>query len=166
MKLTKSKSSEWRTPKWLFDKMNARFQFKLDGYASKRNALCKAFISKKTGFQNVGTQDIVDTGSVWCNPPYDQETLERATTTLVDCMHNARARVVVFRGVLLCPAKTDQAWWHYACMSATEIIFIKGRLTFSNAKCTAQQSHAVFVFDSLYPRAQKISFVEKPCPVQ
>ena len=60
--------------------------------------------------------------------------------------------------VFLIPSRTDTRWWHDYCMKATEIRFIKGRLTFEGAKYNAPFPSAVIVFrkDSIPPKQNKI----------
>ena len=41
-----SSSTEWRTPKWLFDKLHEEFLFQMDVCASPHNAMCGSYFDK------------------------------------------------------------------------------------------------------------------------
>lgn len=91
-----------RTPREIFDPLNAEFCFTLDAAASAENAKCAKFFS----LDNSGLSEPWRGERVWCNPPYS------------DCASWAlKARMEVqYKGcplaVLLMPAnRTEQAWW-------------------------------------------------------
>lgn len=163
MILKRSKTSEYRTPKWLFDMFNDRYKFDLDAAASKENALCKRYCTKESPFQSENPEAIVDCqGAIFCNPPYDVKSLDSFADFIVRCTklaYEERRHIVI---VFLVPCKTDQDWWFQACQYCTELYFIKGRLKFSDTKDAAQQSHAVFVFDSNYPYHCRVQFINQP----
>ncbi|MEK6883311.1 MAG: phage N-6-adenine-methyltransferase [Nanoarchaeota archaeon] len=119
-----SKSNEWKTPKFLFDKLNEEFNFNLDAAASKDNALCKNFFTLE---DNSLIQDW-QFGTVFCNPPYGREIGKFVKKGYEESL---RGCTVVF----LIPARTDTKWWHEYC-SKGEVRFIKGRLKFKNGNCT------------------------------
>lgn len=63
--LFSSKSSEWETPQWLFDKYDQEYHFDVDVSATKENTKCKKFFSpEQDGLKQQWT------GTVWMNPPY------------------------------------------------------------------------------------------------
>jgi hypothetical protein len=43
--LFSSNSDEWATPQWLFDMLNAEFNFTLDPSATEFNSKCKKFFT-------------------------------------------------------------------------------------------------------------------------
>ena len=45
--LLTSNSDEWTTPRWLFDRLNERFQFTIDVAATQENRLCDAWFDSK-----------------------------------------------------------------------------------------------------------------------
>lgn len=53
-----------------------------------------------------------------------------------------KGKLVVF----LIPSRTDTIAWHDYCMKADEIMFIKGRLKFGNAKNSAPFPSAIIIF--------------------
>ena len=66
--LLTSKTDEWETPQWLFDKLNAQFNFKFDVCANQNNAKCKTYFDKETdGLSQEWT------GACWMNPPYGRQ---------------------------------------------------------------------------------------------
>ena len=48
--------------------------------------------------------------------------------------------------VCLLPSRTDTAWWHDYVMEHAEVVFIRGRLKFGDAKTGAPFPSAVAVF--------------------
>jgi len=62
---------ERRTPKLLFENLEAalKIKFDLDATANKQNALCKKYINKK---QNALGIETTWDGNVYCNPPYSK----------------------------------------------------------------------------------------------
>lgn len=59
-------------------------------------------------------------GLVWCNPPYSRPApwLERMTEPVDEIIY-------------LIPAATSEGWWHdFVVPYSTEILFVKGRMTF------------------------------------
>jgi len=65
----KSESNEWETPQDLFEKLNEEFCFTLDPCATKENAKCEKYYTKK---ENGLIQDWRDE-VVFMNPPYGRE---------------------------------------------------------------------------------------------
>jgi len=129
-----SKSSEWETPQWLFDRLDSLFHFELDVCASDSTAKCQQYFSvKEDGLKQEWR------GSCWMNPPYGREIgrwVEKAYLSSLD----EGATVVC-----LLPARTDTLWWHKYC-SKGEVYFLKGRLKFSNSKTSAPFPSAIVVF--------------------
>lgn len=66
--LFSSKTYEWSTPQWLFDKLNAVHHFDLDVCASAENHKCEYYFDKS---QDGLSREWV--GTVWMNPPYGRE---------------------------------------------------------------------------------------------
>ncbi len=60
-----SASGEWSTPKDFFDKLDAEFHFTLDPCATKLNAKCKRFFTKREDGLKKPWR-----GRVFVNPPY------------------------------------------------------------------------------------------------
>lgn len=119
--LMSSKSDEWATPIELFDALHNRFIFDLDAAASDENHLCDRYYTK----ENDGLRQSWEWRRVFCNPPYSQIKLWAAK--FIEESKHARCIVA------LVPARTDTKWFQSLMASADKIVFIKGRLHFSNA---------------------------------
>lgn len=116
-----SKTPEWGTPQWLFDELNKEFNFTLDPCATKENAKCKKFYTKKEdGLKKSWNGEIV-----FCNPPYGTET-GKWVKKAWDIVDDSKGGTVV----MLIPARTDTRYFHDYIYGKAEIRFIKGRLKF------------------------------------
>jgi phage N-6-adenine-methyltransferase len=96
-------TDDWATPRDLFDKLNAVYQFDQDVAASSTNHLCDEWLGldhpeqhKRDGLTGAWM------GHVFCNPPYG-----RGIANWV-----ARASQHPDLVVLLLPARTDTRWFH------------------------------------------------------
>lgn len=126
-------TDEWPTPQWLFEALNREFGFTLDPCSSVENAKCKKHYT------------IIDSGllkdwgaeTVFMNPPYSEcrKWMEKA--------YNSAGNGATV--VCLVPSRTDTVWWHRFAMRG-EIRFIKGRLTFGDAKNSAPFPSVIIVF--------------------
>ena len=135
--LFSSKSDEWATPQWLFDKLNNEFHFTLDPCATAENAKCQKYYTKA---DNGLTQEW-NNETVFCNPPYGRS----AVAWIKKCyLHSIK------RGggtaVMLIPARTDTRAFHEYIYGKAEVRFIKGRLKFGNAKNNAPFPSMVVIF--------------------
>ncbi len=129
-----SKTDEWATPQATFDALNQEFHFTLDVCATKDNAKCRYYFSRRD--DGLGQQW---RGMCWMNPPYGRE------------IHKwvAKAAHTAWKGfgtvVCLLPARTDTRWWHEYCANA-EVRFIRGRLKFGASKNSAPFPSAIVIF--------------------
>ena len=119
-----SQRGDWKTPKALYQTLDAEFHFDCDPCPPNH---------KKDGLAMVW-------GSVsYCNPPYG-----RAIGSWIEKAYSeAKLGKTV---VLLIPSRTDTKWWHKYCMKADEIRFIKGRLHFDDGPTGAPFPSAIVVF--------------------
>lgn len=109
----------WCTPKWLFDKLNAVWNFTLDAACMKETALCKKYY---TPDDNSLIQDW-SSETVWLNPPYSDL---KPWMEKVEESYNAGTTIVI-----LIPSRTDtKAFQLHAAKRCDCICFIKGRLIF------------------------------------
>ena len=114
-----SKSSEWETPKELFDELDKEFSFDLDPCCTKENAKCRLFITKEEdGLKEPWL------GNVFMNPPYGREIGKWVRKAFEE---SRRAAVVV----CLLPARTDTAWVHDYCIRG-HVRVLRGRLYFTD----------------------------------
>jgi site-specific DNA-methyltransferase (adenine-specific) len=147
--MVSSKSNEWSTPQKLFDTLNAEFHFTLDPCATKDNAKCDRFYTKKeNGLQQRWVNEVV-----FLNPPYGGNTgkwIEKA-------WYESQNGAVV---VCLIVSSTDRSYWHdYIFPYAAEIRWIRGRITFGDASSTAPFASAIVIFDNTkHNKHQKQSY--------
>ncbi len=108
-----SLTDEWETPQDLFDKLNKEFKFTIDVCATKENAKCKLFYSKKEdGLKREwGVR-------CWMNPPYG-----RVIGKWVKKAYESAQKGALV--VALLPARTDTKWFHEYIYNKAEIRFIK-----------------------------------------
>ena len=135
--MVSSKTNEWSTPQGLFDKLNEEFGFTLDPCATADNAKCQRYFTKE---QNGLTQDWSNE-VVFMNPPYGGHTGK----WLAKAWHDSLRGAVV---VCLIVSSTDRSYWHdYIFPHATEIRWLRGRITFGEANSTAPFASAIVIFD-------------------
>jgi len=134
--MVSSKSNEWETPKWLFDELNTEFGFTLDPCATKENHKVKHYYTKEDdGLSKDWGKDVV-----FMNPPYGGNTRKWIDKAL----NESRKGAVV---VCLIVSSTDRSYWHdFIFPFADQIRFIRGRITFGDAKSTAPFASAIIVF--------------------
>ena len=135
--MVSSKSNEWITPQWLFDKLNNEFNFTLDPCSNNGNAKCKKYFTiKEDGLKQDWSRDVV-----FMNPPYGGNTdrwIKKAWS------ESLKGSIVV----CLIVSSTDRSYWHnYIFPYASQIRFVRGRLKFSSADSTAPFASAVVIFD-------------------
>jgi len=130
--LHSSNRDDWETPDAFFQFLDAHFRFTLDAAASANNAKCARYLTDALRV-SWGAE------TVWLNPPYGRGIgawIRKAADAA-----DAGATVVV-----LCPARTDAAWWHEHALRAAEVHFIRGRLHFVGAESGAPFPSALLVF--------------------
>lgn len=99
-----SASEHWATPDDVYGKLNEEFQFTLDP--------CPLGGSGGLSLDWSGER-------IYCNPPYGR--------AITDWLKKASEAALA---VFLLPSRTDTRWWHEHALKATEIRFIRGRLSF------------------------------------
>lgn len=117
-------TDNWGTPKALFDKLEAEFNFVLDVCALPENAKCERFFSPDLdGLKHPWTGPKHYRESIWMNPPYGrgiEQWVEKAYCTSLSGL----------RVVALLPSRTNAPWWHEFVMKAREIRFIRKKVPF------------------------------------
>tara|TARA_R110002020_G_C15974671_1_gene747866 strand:- start:48 stop:587 length:540 start_codon:yes stop_codon:yes gene_type:complete len=158
----------WRTPKFVFDYYNERFNFTVDMAASDDNHLCNYYLTKKEDALNYATMDGVldvvgfNTGkesAVFCNPPYSN-----LMPWVAAVVEYSKAFVTPF--VMVIPADTSVKWFKLAFDNCTECHFISGRLSFINAETEKPVSgnnkgSVVFIFDPKSPVKKSVHLVDR-----
>ena len=132
--LFSSKTCEWETPAYLFEKLNHKYHFNLDVCATNDNAKCLQYYTKE---QDGLRQEW--RGVCWMNPPYGREIGKWVEKAYKSSLKGATV-------VCLLPARTDTSWWHDYCMKG-QIEFIRGRVKFGNSKHGAPFQSAIVIFE-------------------
>ena len=149
----------WRTPEFVFDYYDLRFNFWCDLAASEKNALCGEFYSAGRSAFDAKPDDWQMGGNVWCNPPYSN------TGPWVElCVRLSRETGRVF--VMLLPADTSVKWFADAMRECSECHLISGRLSFINEETGDPVSgnnkgSAVFIFDPLSPLKSQVVMIDR-----
>ena len=110
---------EWGTPQSFFDLLDAEFGFEVDVCALSANAKCRKFYSPaEDGLKQTWT------GICWMNPPYGRPIKD----WMKKALDSADAGATV---VCLVPTRTNAPWWHDYVMKASEIRFIRKKMSFT-----------------------------------
>jgi site-specific DNA-methyltransferase (adenine-specific) len=123
-----SNKDDWETPKELFDKLDKVYHFTLDPCATKGNAKCAKYYTKKDD----GLAQSWKRERVFVNPPYGR----RIGGWVRKCYKAAKVEDAIV--VALLPSRTDTLWFHGYVLNAVgeeyapyiSIKFIRGRLKF------------------------------------
>ena len=132
-----SKTDQWATPQWFFDRLNSEFKFTLDPCADEFNHKCQKYFTKEQDglFKDYSGE------VVFCNPPYGRE-IWFWVKKCFDEVYFGNCPCAV----MLIPARTDTQWFHEFIYKKAEIRFIKGRLKFGGSKNSAPFPSMVVVF--------------------
>jgi site-specific DNA-methyltransferase (adenine-specific) len=134
----KSATDEWASPKWLFILLNKLFDggFTCDPCSTDLNAKClKHYTLIDNGLLKSWANEVV-----WLNPPYGR--------MIWEWMRKAYQSVISDGATVVClvPARTDTRWWHdFVMQENNQIVFLKGRLKFGDAKNSAPFPSAIVV---------------------
>lgn len=123
----------YRTPKYVFNWLNRRFKFDLDGCANEDNALCEHYCIDEEGLCfltfNNNDYDVPEYGSIFkptsifVNPPY--------SNPLPFVKRAAELKNQGYLVVMLLPADKSTKWYQVIQEEATEVIdIIGGRINF------------------------------------
>jgi phage N-6-adenine-methyltransferase len=129
------KKDEWCTPSWLFDLLDAEFNFQVDVAATQQNSLCPGYFTKEDDALSLDTwidddldeHDRIITEGIYrfyMNPPYSGGKIGNFLK---------KAYEEYLKGALvvcLIPVNSDTGYWHDYVMKSTEIRFIKGRVNY------------------------------------
>lgn len=134
--LYSSRSEDWATPPEFFSRLDAVFHFRLDACASEKNAKCERYFTKQ---QDALPRDWFPYRSVWMNPPYGRD----IARWMKKAYNESRKGCVV---VCLVHARTDTKWWHDWVHQKAQVVFVKGRLKFGDARNSAPFPSAVVIY--------------------
>lgn len=148
----------WRTPEFIFNHYDKRFNFAHDLASSDENHYCNSHTTDADSgldFLNVEMKGFGN-GAIWCNPPYSD-----IMPWVEQCIALAWCRPVV----MLIPADTSVKWFKKAFDNCTECQFIAGRVSFVNAATGVpvngnNKGSVVFIFSPDGPM-QRVSMVDR-----
>lgn len=135
-----SKTDKWTTPDSLIKRLACSFTWDLD-VCSDDSRICHNFYTKNGLLKQWH-------GLCWMNPPYGDEIglwVKKAKLSSQDATI-----------VCLLPARTDTKWWQDNVPEASLVVFIKGRLKFSNYSNSAPFPSAFVVFGRLNQEQEAI----------
>mgnify|MGYP001606612476 CR=1 FL=1 len=157
----RSASSDWWTPRALFDALHSEFHFTLDAAADAENALCTRYIGPPESVPDdyrierlgrmgtcVGEDGLKCRWSgerVFCNPPYGGQEGQWVLKAYQEVYLYPNGADLV---VLLLPVKTGMGWFHaaiwredvHAPRKGVEVRFLKGRQAFEGPMNPAGES--------------------------
>ena len=116
-----SNTPEWATPQYVYDELNAEFNFTLDPCCTSETAKCnKYFTVKDNGLWRSWGGEIV-----FMNPPYGKEISKWMRKAYKEYKRGTTV-------VCLVPARTDTKWWHDCSMKVWPhgVRLLKGRIKF------------------------------------
>ena len=124
-----SLSPHWSTPKHVYQYLNDQYKFDFDPCPLMENNFDG--LSVEWGNRN------------FINPPYGRDIGKWIKKAYEENLNGKLC-------VLLIPSRTDARWWHDYIMKAHEIIFVKGRLKFGDAKNSAPFPSVIVVYEGRY----------------
>jgi phage N-6-adenine-methyltransferase len=140
--------TDWETPQWLFDSLNAEFHFTLDVCASSDNAKCALFNSEENPYRAKWVGHIC-----WMNPPYGKD-----VGAWVSQAHGAA--ILGATVVCLLPARSNCAWWRYVIEG--EVRFIRKKLRFVGGSSVSMFPNVIVVFRPSLAGGGRMSILEPP----
>jgi phage N-6-adenine-methyltransferase len=118
-------STEWETPRELFNFLNWLYDFTVDVCALPENAKRRRFYTPEDDGLSLPWD-----GSAWRSPPYGRETQDWTAKAEAEFRRNPMRRKIV----MLLPARTDTRRLHENVYNKARVVFLRGRLRFSGAK--------------------------------
>jgi site-specific DNA-methyltransferase (adenine-specific) len=134
--LHSSETSEWTTPRDLFDHLNSIYHFTLDPAATAENALCEKFYDEVTnGLAYPWIGEIV-----FVNPPYGRQFNKKWAQKIAE---EGRHTPVV----ALVASRTGSKWFQDNIVYADKLYFLRGRLKFGDESNSAPFDSVIAVWD-------------------
>ena len=133
-RLAAGSHTEWSTPPWFFEEIQAEFPCTLDVCATRSNAKCaRYFTPDDDGLTQDWGQAVC-----WMNPPFDRTLPAWMAKASQSAQHGATV-------VCLVPASTDSQWWQQYALRG-EIRYLPRRLKFSGSRHNAPFPCALVIF--------------------
>lgn len=134
---------EWRTPPWLFEWLDDRFDFHIDLAATPENALCSSFRTKGHSALEETWHEFDHATRGWCNPPYSN--IDPWVEKAIHEQQHGFLTVMVF------PSPNGEDRFAKVFSHASEIIDIVGRVHFLRPDGTPCNQNtrgtSVYIFD-------------------
>lgn len=142
-KTPKEDRDEWRTPPWLFEWLDDRFDFHIDLAATRENTRCSQFYAKEHDALSIKWHIIDNATKGFCNPPYSN-----IDPWLDKAIHEQRHG---FLTVMVFPSPNGEDRFGQVFSHASEIIDIVGRVHFLRPDGTECKQNtrgtSVYIFD-------------------
>lgn len=123
-----TRREDWCTPDWLFNKLDAIFDFKIDLAANGENTKCGLYVNDFFGcYLNSSIKNDYSQVWKWCNPPYNR-----------DISYWVNSLLSLTRIVVLLPANVGAKNFSGVWSKADAIWFLNKRLSFKGAKWCAK----------------------------
>lgn len=136
-----SQTDRWFTPEWLYRKLDNEFHFDYDPALKDKINWTNDGLNTKWG------------NRTFCNPPYSD-----LARWISKAYREFKFGKLV---VLLIPSRTDTHAWHDYVMKASEIWFIRGRITFEGAKQGAPFPSCIVIFNPEHKGQQVFKTMEQ-----
>lgn len=140
-----SGKTDWETPQYFFNYLNSFYHFNLDVCADERN-------HKMIPYFSINDDALKQnwTGTCFMNPPYGYGIYWWIKKAFDEGQKGNKI-------VCLLPSRTDNSWFHEFVMKASEIIFIRGRIHFTNSKQSPQFGSIIVIFEKTLNKFPNIS---------
>ena len=118
-------SDRWRTPRWLFDKLDGVFDFDFDMCASDDNHLCSNYF---TASDDATTAELpTNARSIFCNPPFSGKTKQKLLERAPEIVQSGR------RIVFVLPADLSNIFFYdLIYRHADRVLVINGRIGYGD----------------------------------
>ena len=123
----KARRQNWRTPRVLFNKLNERWHFTMDGASELDNALLPKASTVEYPLS-------WDSERVFCNPPWSN------IRPFLDLSKTAEC------AVFLVPARTNSRWFHHALALGAQPVYFLGKPRFEGAPFNSPVDCLLLVF--------------------
>lgn len=141
----------WRTPDYLYERLDQEFNFGLDAAANEENSKCgRYYISEeRDAFKVDWVSDHAHKTSVFCNPPYS--TSAGGLINWVERGYQQSQRFIR-DVVMIVPGDTSTKYRKFAMEYASEIRDLSHRVKFVGAPGTPPWPTAIFIFRPIFRR--------------
>ena len=118
-------SDRWRTPQWLFDKLDSVFKFDFDMCACDDNHKCNEYL---TYADDATTAQIPDhVRSIFCNPPFSSTTKQKILARSPEIRSSGKSIVFIL------PADISNVFYYDLIYGkADRVLIINGRINYAH----------------------------------